>query len=125
KQNRLSQKREKKWLNRLRVDKRTHGDKNVYDKEIQFRRKIDRKIIEKSRFPLFDFLENKGFLNGREEPQGRVEMPGVFSICANYEDSIKHIKIIVASFYYCSGGDLIISFKVAMRLIKLHSALYK
>lgn len=111
----IARKRERKRLRRLRKVKKGGSFNSPYHKINNFKRKVDREIIKRFKFPLYNFLSERGFITGKEEKVGKIEIPEDFSFSTNYEESIATIRNILVSLTYNSGGELVISFELCRK----------
>jgi len=109
--NRLVLQRERKRLSRIEKLEKGGSKNSPYYKVIEFKKRVDRELIKKFKFPLYDFLAKNSFIDGYEIASGRIEIPEDFSFCSNYEGAITIIRDLIASIMHSSGGELHISFK--------------
>lgn len=107
--NKLVRRRERKRLKRQRISK--YSERSPYYKIVEFKKRVDRQIIKKFHFPLYNFLAARKFVDGTENLSANIEMPKDFSFATNYEGSMSFIRDFVASVIDSLGGELQVSFK--------------
>lgn len=115
KYNRIVLSRERKRFYRYKKLKQGGSKRSPYYRILEFKKKVDRVLIKKFRFPLYEFLTDRDFINGEEITSGRIEIPEDFSFSTNYSGSIDIIRDFVASIMYSSGRELHISFKKCIK----------
>lgn len=118
-ENLLREKRERKSENRKRKIKRTPSKFSAYYKVVEFKKKVDREIIKRFGFKLYDFLVENGFIDGGETVSNEIKVSPDFSFCTNYEKTIETVRNLIASIIYNAGSQIIINFKDCTKVDQL------
>lgn len=118
-QNILRKKRERKKFHRKRRLKKHLSEYSTYYKIHAFQKKVDKEILKKFKFELYDFLINTKFINGQEIQSSEIKIPPDFSFCSNYEISINIIRDLIASCVQNVGDQVTINFESCTKVDQL------
>lgn len=107
----LRNKREKKRLEKIRNPRHFQGSSSLFSREQIFKEKIDKKLIQKFHYNLFDFFKEINFIEVNDMTTSTLIIPPIFSLRNNYSQSMNVIKEFASGFFDNLGKVFTIDFE--------------